>query len=212
MLISSVRKTANRGTATLHTHLSCCLALRYFCAESAFKHEMLVSSVPEIQRTNLANVVLLLKSLNVDNLLEFDFMDPPPKDNILNSMHQLWVSVSQEWGRGLCCKLCVLVWVSGIGGGCGCVASCCAGTGQRWRGCVVACMGRSSSRLIYKHQHTRPHSPTIQGSPVSPHHSGPEGCIATGWSLLLGALGYTRACIEAVGRLCAALVQAETLR
>ena len=61
-------------------------------AESAFKHEMLVSSVPEIQRTNLANVVLLLKSLNVDNLLEFDFMDPPPKDNILNSMHQLWVS------------------------------------------------------------------------------------------------------------------------
>uniref|UniRef100_A0A383VUX4 RNA helicase n=1 Tax=Tetradesmus obliquus TaxID=3088 RepID=A0A383VUX4_TETOB len=59
--------------------------------ESAFKHEMLVSSVPEIQRTNLANVVLLLKSLNVDNLLHFDFMDPPPQENILNSMHQLWV-------------------------------------------------------------------------------------------------------------------------
>ena len=35
--------------------------------------------------------VLLLKSLNVDNLLEFDFMDPPPQDNILNSMYQLWV-------------------------------------------------------------------------------------------------------------------------
>lgn len=57
---------------------------------------MLLSSVPEIQRTNLANVVLLLKSLNVDNLLEFDFMDPPPKDNILNSMHQLWVSAAQR--------------------------------------------------------------------------------------------------------------------
>lgn len=35
--------------------------------------------------------MLLLKSLNVDNLLEFDFMDPPPQDNILNSMYQLWV-------------------------------------------------------------------------------------------------------------------------
>jgi len=35
--------------------------------------------------------VLLLKSLNVDNLLEFDFMDPPPQDNILNSMYQLWI-------------------------------------------------------------------------------------------------------------------------
>ena len=40
---------------------------------------MLETSVPEIQRTNLANVVLLLKSLRVDNLLEFDFMDPPPQ-------------------------------------------------------------------------------------------------------------------------------------
>merc|ERR1711871_1674882 len=36
-------------------------------------------------------VVLLLKSLGVNNLLEFDFMDPPPQDNIMNSMYQLWV-------------------------------------------------------------------------------------------------------------------------
>lgn len=35
--------------------------------------------IPEIQRTNLGNVVLLLKSLGVENLLEFDFMDPPPQ-------------------------------------------------------------------------------------------------------------------------------------
>ena len=47
--------------------------------EAAFRQEMLETSVPEIQRTNLANVVLLLKSLHVDNLLEFDFMDPPPQ-------------------------------------------------------------------------------------------------------------------------------------
>ncbi|KAK3270343.1 hypothetical protein CYMTET_21256, partial [Cymbomonas tetramitiformis] len=59
--------------------------------EHAFRNEMLDSNVPEIQRTNLGNVVLLLKSLNVDNLLEFDFMDPPPQDNILNSMYQLWI-------------------------------------------------------------------------------------------------------------------------
>ena len=59
--------------------------------EMAFKHEMLATTVPEIQRTNLGNVVLLLKSLNVDDLLDFDFMDPPPRENILNSMYQLWV-------------------------------------------------------------------------------------------------------------------------
>ena len=50
-----------------------------------------MNQVPEIQRTNLGNVVLLLKSLGVENLLEFDFMDPPPQDNIMNSMYQLWV-------------------------------------------------------------------------------------------------------------------------
>ena len=47
--------------------------------ESAYKNELLTTNVPEIQRTNLANVVLLLKSLGVNNLLEFHFMDPPPQ-------------------------------------------------------------------------------------------------------------------------------------
>ena len=47
--------------------------------ESGYKNEMLKSTVPEIQRTNLANVVLLLKSLGVEDLLTFHFMDPPPQ-------------------------------------------------------------------------------------------------------------------------------------
>lgn len=59
--------------------------------EVAFHNEMFQSTIPEIQRTNLANTVLLLKSLGVKNLLEFDFMDPPPQDNLLTSMYQLWV-------------------------------------------------------------------------------------------------------------------------
>ncbi|CAJ0824243.1 9390_t:CDS:10, partial [Entrophospora sp. SA101] len=59
--------------------------------EQAYHHEMFINTIPEIQRTNLANVVLLLKSLGVKNLLDFDFMDPPPQDNILNSMYQLWI-------------------------------------------------------------------------------------------------------------------------
>ncbi|XP_023646619.1 pre-mRNA-splicing factor ATP-dependent RNA helicase PRP16 [Paramormyrops kingsleyae] len=59
--------------------------------QSAFKNEMLTTTIPEIQRTNLANVVLLLKSLGVQDLLLFHFMDPPPEDNMLNSMYQLWI-------------------------------------------------------------------------------------------------------------------------
>ncbi|KAF7367465.1 Pre-mRNA-splicing factor ATP-dependent RNA helicase PRP16 [Mycena sanguinolenta] len=59
--------------------------------EMAYRNELFESTIPEIQRTNLANTVLLLKGLGVKNLLEFDFMDPPPQSNILNSMYQLWV-------------------------------------------------------------------------------------------------------------------------
>lgn len=45
----------------------------------AYRNEMFANNIPEIQRTNLANTVLLLKSLGVKDLLEFDFMDPPPQ-------------------------------------------------------------------------------------------------------------------------------------
>jgi pre-mRNA-splicing factor ATP-dependent RNA helicase DHX38/PRP16 len=59
--------------------------------ERQYKDEMLITTLPEIQRTNLANVVLLLKSLSVQDLLQFHhFMDPPPQENMLNSMFQLW--------------------------------------------------------------------------------------------------------------------------
>lgn len=35
---------------------------------------------------------MLLKSLGVENLLQFHFMDPPPEDNILNSMYQVSIN------------------------------------------------------------------------------------------------------------------------
>eukprot|EP00970_Alexandrium_tamarense_P011621 scaffold2552_cov172-Alexandrium_tamarense.AAC.20 len=56
-----------------------------------FREELMETAVPEIQRTNLSNVVLLLKSLGIKNLLDFDFMDPPPEDNIMTSLYQLWI-------------------------------------------------------------------------------------------------------------------------
>ena len=55
--------------------------------QAAYRSEMLVTTVPEIQRTNLANVVLLLKSLGVENLLHFHFMDPPPQVNATPTCH-----------------------------------------------------------------------------------------------------------------------------
>jgi len=64
-------------------------AYRLF-TEKAFKDEMYIQTIPEIQRTNLSNTVLLLKSLGVRDLLDFDFMDPPPQDTITTSLFDLW--------------------------------------------------------------------------------------------------------------------------
>jgi pre-mRNA-splicing factor ATP-dependent RNA helicase DHX38/PRP16 len=58
--------------------------------ERAFRDEFYIQTIPEIQRTNLANTVLLLKSLGVKDLLDFDFMDPPPQDTITTSLFDLW--------------------------------------------------------------------------------------------------------------------------
>jgi pre-mRNA-splicing factor ATP-dependent RNA helicase DHX38/PRP16 len=58
--------------------------------EQAFKNEFYIQTIPEIQRTNLSNTVLLLKSLGVRDLLDFSFMDPPPQDTITTSLFDLW--------------------------------------------------------------------------------------------------------------------------
>ncbi|KAM5146664.1 pre-mRNA-splicing factor ATP-dependent RNA helicase DHX16 [Mantella aurantiaca] len=56
----------------------------------AYKNEMEDTTVPEIQRTNLGNVVLLLKSLGINDLIHFDFMDPPPHETLVLALEQLY--------------------------------------------------------------------------------------------------------------------------
>jgi len=52
--------------------------------EKAYKQEMQDNTYPEILRSNLSAVVLQLKKLGIDDLVHFDFMDPPGK---LNNVH-----------------------------------------------------------------------------------------------------------------------------
>lgn len=56
----------------------------------AYMNEMDESTTPEIQRTNLNSVVLLLKSLGINQLLEFEFMDPPPTESLIGALNQLF--------------------------------------------------------------------------------------------------------------------------
>ncbi|CAG8684470.1 17134_t:CDS:10, partial [Gigaspora rosea] len=58
--------------------------------EAAYRNEMLPNPVPEIQRTNLAHTVLTLKAMGINDLLHFDFMDPPPVQTLLTALEQLY--------------------------------------------------------------------------------------------------------------------------
>lgn len=56
----------------------------------AFMHELEQDTVPEIQRTNLGMVVLMLKSLGINDLIGFDFLDPPPGDTLIRAFDNLY--------------------------------------------------------------------------------------------------------------------------
>lgn len=58
--------------------------------EQAYRNEMLPSSVPEIQRTNLGNTVLTLKAMGINDLLGFGFMDPPPVQTLIMALSSLY--------------------------------------------------------------------------------------------------------------------------
>ena len=62
---------------------------RLFTAWS-FHNELEPNTTPEIQRTNMGNVVLMLKSLGIDDLLHFDFMDRPPAETLMRALEQLY--------------------------------------------------------------------------------------------------------------------------
>lgn len=57
--------------------------------EEAFKKELVEQLYPEILRTNLASTVLELKQLGVDDLVHFDFMDPPAPETMMRALEEL---------------------------------------------------------------------------------------------------------------------------
>ncbi|DBA02225.1 TPA: hypothetical protein N0F65_007635 [Lagenidium giganteum] len=51
---------------------------------------MMEETVPEIQRTNLANTVLYLKILGIHDVVGFQYIDPPAEDALLDALRQLY--------------------------------------------------------------------------------------------------------------------------
>jgi ATP-dependent RNA helicase DDX35 len=44
------------------------------------------ATVPEIQRTNITALVLQLKALGIDDIIHFDFLSPPPPENLSHAL------------------------------------------------------------------------------------------------------------------------------
>jgi pre-mRNA-splicing factor ATP-dependent RNA helicase DHX16 len=56
----------------------------------AYNNELEANTVPEIQRVNLGMVVLVLKSLGINDLIGFEFMDPPPGETLMRALELLY--------------------------------------------------------------------------------------------------------------------------
>jgi len=57
--------------------------------EASFKSELQEQTYPEILRSKMSNVVLTLKKLGIDDLVHFDFMDPPAPETLMRALELL---------------------------------------------------------------------------------------------------------------------------
>lgn len=57
--------------------------------EDSYNTQLQENTYPEILRSNLASVVLNLKKLGIEDLVHFDFMDPPAPETLMRALELL---------------------------------------------------------------------------------------------------------------------------
>jgi pre-mRNA-splicing factor ATP-dependent RNA helicase DHX15/PRP43 len=62
-----------------------CVCTRLYSKEY-YTTTMQRETVPEIRRTSLLATVLTLKRLGIDDVLHFDYMDPPEMDRLVDAL------------------------------------------------------------------------------------------------------------------------------
>ena len=76
LLVSAISKASSQQRAGRAGRTCPGKCFRLY-TEKAYQTEMQDNTYPEILRSNLGTVVLQLKKLGIDDLVHFDFMDPP---------------------------------------------------------------------------------------------------------------------------------------
>jgi ATP-dependent RNA helicase DHX8/PRP22 len=85
--VSQVQATQRSGRAG-RTQAGKCFRLY---SEEAFNRSFAKVTVPEILRSNLASVVLQMKAMGIDNVVTFDFMEPPDQVRLVKSLRTLFL-------------------------------------------------------------------------------------------------------------------------
>ena len=71
------------------------------CTEQHFQSSLPPASVPEVQRTDCVALVLQLKALGVDNLLNFEWLAPPPVAAMARALEHLYALGALDAGGKL---------------------------------------------------------------------------------------------------------------
>lgn len=88
LLVSAISKASaqQRAGRAGRTRPGKCFRLY---TEGAFKKELIETTHPEVLRSNLSSTVLDLKKLGIDDLVHFDFMDPPAPETMMRALEEL---------------------------------------------------------------------------------------------------------------------------
>ncbi|KAI0989033.1 hypothetical protein GJ496_009088 [Pomphorhynchus laevis] len=89
LTVTRISKASANQRAGRAGRVSAGKCFRLYTAES-YERELDPCTIPEIQRTNLCSVVLMLKCIGIDDLLHFDYMDAPSTEALTLALEQLY--------------------------------------------------------------------------------------------------------------------------
>ncbi|ELP85592.1 ATP-dependent RNA helicase, putative [Entamoeba invadens IP1] len=89
LLVTPISKASADQRAGRAGRVSPGVCYRLYTKE-AFIKELPAATPPEIVRSNLSAVILLLKTLGIDDIVHFDFMDPPSPESMMRALEELY--------------------------------------------------------------------------------------------------------------------------
>ena len=89
LVVSQISKASANQRAGRAGRTSPGKCFRLYTAWS-YMNELDTDNIPEIQRSNLSSLVLMLKSLGINDLISFDFISPPPTENFIKALEILY--------------------------------------------------------------------------------------------------------------------------